>query len=252
MEVEGEPPIKAELSGDDPQALSFHFTIEKDATYRIWFNSTDDEKNTEPAPYSIRALLDQPPRVELTKPGKDISLPANGLLRLAGTAQDDYGLARLTLKLKVDAVQSKPYRKGKLPKLANGEDPRKVDYKDFVELEKLLLRNGQHLLPGMAFEYRLEAVDNCDYPQANVGASQHFKVKVTDPEQDQGKRQKDLDEASKDQQAADQKQDQEPGDSNRGENQEKGVPSDRKRTPPNKTRTMTRNWRTRPKGSAAR
>jgi collagen type III alpha len=216
LAIDGERPIAADLLASDPQALSFRFTIEKDATYRIWFTSVDDEKNTDPAPYSIRALPDHAPRVELTKPGKDISLPANGLLRLAGVAEDDFGLTRLTLKIRVDAVQSKPYRNGKSFRPTGGVHPRKLDYKDFVELNKLLQKDGQHLLPGMTIEYWLEAVDNCDYPSANIGTSEHFKVKITDPEQDTGKRQKDLEQATKEQQAADQKQDQELKDSDQG------------------------------------
>jgi collagen type III alpha len=219
--MDGETPIAAALVSTDPQALSFEFTIEKDTTYRIWFTSADNEKNSEPAPYSIRALPDQVPHVELTKPGKDISLPANGLLRLTGVAQDDFGLTRLTLKIRVDSVQSKPYRKGKSFQLAGGGYPRKLDYTDFVELDNFLQKDGQHLLPGMTIEYWLEAVDNCDYPSANVGTSEHFKVKITDPANDPGKRQKDREQAAREQQAADQNQDQELRDSDQGSNPQK-------------------------------
>jgi hypothetical protein len=219
--IDGETPIDAELNDADPRALVFRFTIEKDATYRIWFTATDDEKNTDPVPYSIRALPDKAPHVELTKPGKDISLPENGLLRLAGFAEDDFGLTRLILKIRVDTVQSRPYRDGKAFNLAGGGYPRKLDYKDFVELDKLLQKDGSRLLPGMTIEYWLEAVDNCDYPSANVGTSEHFKVKITDPEHDAGKRQKDRDQAAKEQQEADQSQDQKLKDSDQGADSQK-------------------------------
>jgi hypothetical protein len=175
-------PLAAELDPADPQALRFRFPLEKDGTYRIWFTSVEEERNTDPMPYTIKVVPDRAPEVQLTAPGKDIELPANGILRLEGSASDDFGLARLTLKLLTDAEQSKPYREGKSFRLDNGSYPRQLDYEDFVELEKVKQRNGQLLQPGMVVEYWLEATDNCDYPEPNVGRTERYKIKITEPE----------------------------------------------------------------------
>src|SRR5207245_700932 len=86
LAIEGQKPIAAELVADDPQALRFQLVLENDASYRIWFRSVDGERNLEPMAYTIRVLHDQPPQVELTKPGQDSQLPANGVLRLEGAA----------------------------------------------------------------------------------------------------------------------------------------------------------------------
>ena len=44
---------------------------------------------------TIRVLPDSAPHVESTSPGKDIAIAANGVLRLKGMAEDDYGLTNL-------------------------------------------------------------------------------------------------------------------------------------------------------------
>jgi hypothetical protein len=190
LNISGETPNPAELPSDDRHAMRFHFTLEKDATYQIWFTSVEGEKNTDPMPYTIRVLRDQTPTVELTQPGKDISLPANGRLKLEGPVEDDYGIASVILKLQLDSLQLRPYRKDKL-KGEDGTDPKRVDYKDSVPLDQILHRDGQPLRPGMVIEYWLEATDNCDYPEPNVGKSRRFKLKITEPVADQQKREDD-------------------------------------------------------------
>src|SRR5262249_51891879 len=111
-----EKPIAAELIPTDPQAMRFRLLLDKDGTYRIWFTSVEGERNMEPMPYKIEVLPDKPPQVELTKPGTNIELSANGLLPLEGSASDDIGLASLTLRMKLgtgEPLQAKPYRGGK-------------------------------------------------------------------------------------------------------------------------------------------
>jgi collagen type III alpha len=97
----GERPISGELIPDQPQSLRFKFVLEKDNSYQIWFTSSDGERNSEPVPYAIRVTPDQPPQLELTKPGQDSQIPANGTLQLEGSASDDFGIAGMTLKLKL-------------------------------------------------------------------------------------------------------------------------------------------------------
>src|SRR5262249_49377743 len=151
-------PIGAELLPEQPDALRFRFVLEKDGAYRIRFSSTEEEENSNPMPYRIRVLTDQRPQVELTNPGKNITLPANGVLRLEGLATDDIGLTGLTLRMRLKgsiALQPKPYREGKSFKLVDGTYPRRLDYKDFVELDKVKDADGLpfKLRADMVLEY---------------------------------------------------------------------------------------------------
>src|SRR5262249_17627119 len=85
IEIIGEDhPIPGELVAGEPSALRFHFVVDKDATYRVWFTTREDERNSDPMPYTIKALQDRPPEVQLTRPGKHVHVPVNGVLTLDG------------------------------------------------------------------------------------------------------------------------------------------------------------------------
>ncbi|HLJ95140.1 MAG TPA: DUF4175 family protein [Gemmataceae bacterium] len=213
--IEGQKETMAgELVADDPQALRFHLRLDKDGNYRIWFRSVENERNTDPMAYTIRVLQDHPPQVELTKPGEDTELPANGVLHLEGSANDDFGIASLNLRMKLEngtVLQPKPYRKGEALRRGDGSFPQMLAYHDFVELDKLQRDDGKPIesLPvGAKLEYWLEAVDNCDYPGPNTGASKHFTVTIRAADPNQKKQAQDRQEARQEQQKHEKKQDQ--------------------------------------------
>lgn len=214
--IDGAKPILAELLPDDPQAMRFQLTLTQDGKYRIFFTSAENEKNTDPMAYTIKVLSDLAPTVELKKPGIDIELPANGTLRLEGVARDDFGVASLVLHLKLEdgtMLKAKPYREGKSFQLADNTFPQTLDYKDFVELEKVQLENGRlwEPKPGQVLEYELEAADGCDVSGPHVARTPTYRVKITEPpkepdQQDQQKQERDL--AQKEQKQHEQQQDQ--------------------------------------------
>jgi hypothetical protein len=209
----GKHSLRAEVVPDDPQALRFQLLLEEDGKYRLWFTSTDGEQNSDPMPYSIQVLRDRAPEVDLTKPGKDISLPANGTLELEGSASDDIGVTSIALRMAVKkgpALAAKPYREGKSFKLEDGGYPKMLHYKDFVALDKVKDALGQPfaLQPGMEVEYWLDAADNCDYFEPNIGHSKHYTVTITPADPDKKKEEKQREKAEKDQKQHEAKQDQ--------------------------------------------
>src|SRR5262249_34162158 len=116
LEVEtrdGKRDVPAELVPDDPQAMRARLVMDQEGHYRVWFTTTDGDKNPAAIPYTTRVDLDLPPKVELTKRAADVTLPANGTLRLEGKAEDDIGVKELTLRLREfggAALQAQPYR----------------------------------------------------------------------------------------------------------------------------------------------
>lgn len=212
ISLDGEAPVPSERVPDDPQALRFKLVLEKDQTYRVWFTSSEGERNAEPMPYTIRVVADRAPQVKLTKPG-NVTLPGNGLLQAEGSANDDFGVASMTLHMAIKdgpALKSKPYRAGKSFKLPDGSYPQMLEYRDVVELEKVQDDDGRPfaLLPGMLVRYWLEATDGCDYPKPNVGKSEEFVVTIQAKQPDQAKQEKEREQAKKDQQQHENKQDQ--------------------------------------------
>jgi collagen type III alpha len=199
---------------DDPQALLFRFPLEKSGHYGIRFTSVDGERYGDSMRYSLTVLADEAPKVKLTKPGVDVTLPANGMLQLEGDANDDVGVKALTLRMQVvdgPVLEPKKYRDGGAKKflLADGSYPKMLDYKDFVDFNELKDAQGGKatLQPNKVLEYWLEAEDNCE-PDAHTGASQHFKVVITPPDNNPQKQKQDRDQAKQDQKKQEEKQDQ--------------------------------------------
>ncbi|HMF13863.1 MAG TPA: hypothetical protein VKE94_16210, partial [Gemmataceae bacterium] len=207
-----EQPIAGEPDPGSRNAVRFKLVMERDGQYRIAFTPVDDEPSPPSLPYRIKVLPDRAPEVELKKPGQDISLPANGLLALEGSASDDLGVERMTLRMQVEGqpLQPKPYRGGKSFKLPDGGYPKMLEYKDAVELDKLKDAEDKRfeLKAKMVLEYWLEAADACDYPKPNLGESTHYKVTIAEPEKDEQKQQEERKQAAEQQKKHEQRQDQ--------------------------------------------
>jgi hypothetical protein len=214
LEIDGQQTVAAELVPEDPQAMRFRLRLDAEGSYRIWFRSTENEDNIDPMAYTIRVLQDRPPQVELTKPGENVELPANGVLNLEGSASDDFGVASLNLRMKIEdgaTLQPKPYRKAEALRRGDGSYPQMLAYRDFLELDKLQQEDGKPLEPlpvGAKIEYWLEAIDNCDYPGPNTGESKHFTVTIRAADADQKKQEQNRQETRQEQQKHEKKQDQ--------------------------------------------
>ncbi|MGH7223136.1 MAG: hypothetical protein ACRELF_07910, partial [Gemmataceae bacterium] len=205
--------VQGEVDPKEPHTLLVRFVLDKDGKYRLYFNSTEKEAYSDPIAYLVTAIPDNPPMVELTKPGETIRLPADALLHVEGKASDDIGVKNLVLRMRVvdgDKLRGQPYRGEDALRLADGGYPREVEYKDFVELSRVQREDGQAavLRGGMDLEYWLEASDACDYPHANVAESKHYHVLLTEPEKNEPRRQQEKKQADKDKKQHEQQQDQ--------------------------------------------
>jgi hypothetical protein len=216
--------VEGKADAGRPEVLRFAFVLDQDGKYGLAYTSQAGETIRDPRSYPIHVLADNPPHVELTKPGKDIELPANDILKLEGSATDDFGLKSLILRMRVvehvpgDAARltpldPKPYRDGKSLKTGAGSYPTLLEYKDFVELEKVTRDKKRfELKPDMVLEYWLEATDNCDYPKKNengqVAESKHYKVTILKPRpKDEQKKQEEKQQAKNEQKQHEKKQD---------------------------------------------
>jgi hypothetical protein len=183
--------LAGEAVPGDPEAWRFKWVLDQSGEFRVLFESKDGEANGDRDPCKIEVIPDRAPEVALTKPGKDISLPANGTLILQGYANDDFGVKSMQLRFKLlkaptlAELQRKPYRPGKKFQLVNGKYPLRLDYSDFVALDSLqtTAKTPFPLAEGMELEYWLEARDNCDYPDknGNLGQSARYKVIIEPP-----------------------------------------------------------------------
>lgn len=209
---DGPQSIPAQLEPGNPQSFQVRRVLDEDGHYRLAFTSTEGETYVDPASHTVTAVPDQAPRVELTKPGQDVSLPANGLLQLEGKATDDIGVQSIVLRAQVAGgprLQSRPYRSPEKLRLADGGYPLSIDYKDALDLAAVKTEDGKAVAfkAGMEIEYWLEASDACDYDQPHVAQSQRFKVKITEPDRDAARRQQERKKAEDEQKKHEQQQD---------------------------------------------
>lgn len=197
-----EPPGQAAVAGKAvpgrPDALRFDFLLTTPGSYKLTFTAADGERSPDSLPFGIKVDEDHAPTVEITRPEPDdITFAANGLLSVDGAAGDDYGLDKMTLKLKLAApverpLADRPYLGGKsFRRESDGTYPRSlVEYKDSVDLGKVTDPAGGkvELKEGMVLEYWLEATDNRTKPGANgpepdpnVGKSKVKRVRLAPP-----------------------------------------------------------------------
>lgn len=182
--------VRGQVLPENPKAFRATFVLEQVGQFRVLFQSKDLEANLDRQAYQIDVLADGTPIVELTKPGKDVELPANGSLTLEGIARDDFGIKAMNLKLRVGKqdLDAKPYRPGKAFVFEDGTYPDQLAYHDVLALDQVQQRSQPFSLnEGMIVEYWLEAIDNSDYPSAtgNVGKSAAFKIKILAPKNQQ-------------------------------------------------------------------
>lgn len=186
--------LDGRVVGEAGDTIRYRLTLKQSGTYRMAFTSADDGQTVWTPPYGVKVATDLAPRVQITSPAEDeITLPANGLLAVDATLNDDFGLTGATLKVrqindKGEAVRdfkSKPYRGGK-PLLRESDKtyPTRLEYKDSVAFEELTVEPGGQpadLKEGMVLQYWVEAKDNCTEPKANVGKSAVKRVKIAAP-----------------------------------------------------------------------
>jgi hypothetical protein len=205
--------LAGERLAEDGRAFRVRFVLDEPGRYRVVFTSQDGETYADPKQYPVVVVTDQPPKVELTKPGQDVRLPANGVLQLEGQATDDLGVKSLTLRAQLAGgpkLKARPYRSDDKLRLSGGGYPQALAYKDFVELGKVQAEDGSALAlkPGNELEYWLEAADACDYPRPNVAESKRYKVLIAEPEKDPNKQRQEQQKARQEQQQHETKQDQ--------------------------------------------
>jgi hypothetical protein len=214
--------IAGQIDPGRPEIMTFQVVLDQDGVQHEqrgawWINFTtkENESTSNPRKYEIIVIRDEVPAVELTVPGRDIELPANGILRLRGQAMDDHGIKDLKLRLQANGQELRPqaYRPEKAFRFEDGSYPQSLDYQDFIDLSHLFTPANVpfELQPKMQIEYWLEATDACDFPapmKGQTGASKHFRISVTQPESNAGKVAQERDKAEQEKQQHEEEQDQ--------------------------------------------
>jgi len=138
----------ARLSARIDGARAFvELAVERSTSYHVELLDRKGIANHAPIHYALRAVVDQPPSVVITDPGRDMDLPDNRQLLVAVEAGDDFGVAKLELAYQVNEGSE---RRSQLV-IAPGREVRASHIWDVSDLE---------LLPEDRIHYYVEVFDN--------------------------------------------------------------------------------------------
>jgi hypothetical protein len=175
--------IRGQVTGERTGSLRFPLTLTATGTYQVHFVPAGGEPAFFSPEYPIEVQEDEKPRVTITRPKEEITLPPNGLLAVDAEITDDFGVrsAGLSVQFRGDPVvvpgrdDRKPFVRAK-----DGTFETAVrDFKTSVKLDALVGANGKPLglKEGDTLEYSVWATDNCE-PVSNAGRSKAQRVRI--------------------------------------------------------------------------
>lgn len=84
------------------------FKIKKDNSYKIIITDKNNNKNLSPITYTVKALYDSYPIIDIIEPNKDVTLANDNRLPLYLNIADDYGFSKLVLNYRLSESQYNP------------------------------------------------------------------------------------------------------------------------------------------------
>jgi hypothetical protein len=82
--------------------FSHSFVIKSAQSYQLSICDMEDLKNQDPIEYAITVLADQFPFIEITEPGEDVEIAADGAVNLVFEGNDDFGFRKLNLHYRIE------------------------------------------------------------------------------------------------------------------------------------------------------
>ena len=153
-------PMRLVPSGD----YEGSFQVLEDAALHFELETPDGREDGHPVVYPIKALADQPPKIELLSPLVPLEASPADTIPIAYSANDDGGLARISLVLREPGKAEKEIPLEKLPK-------QPLDFVGDYPLELSAFGPGK-------LEFHLKVLDNAQPPQS--GLSEKGVIEVVD------------------------------------------------------------------------
>jgi hypothetical protein len=178
LNIEGKPhplPLSPRERGDRPMAitagrtLTCELTVLEDSKYTINVTCVDGFKNQDPIEYTITALKDEPPKVVITKPGRDISATKVEEVDVVVEATDDFGVASMDLKYSV-GINKETSAPMELSRPSG--DSKKISGTHTFFLEEM------NIEPGDVITYHAEALDNNTRSGPSQGISEIYFIEI--------------------------------------------------------------------------
>ena len=173
---------KAELFFNDSSTVNLNlkaydaegnFKVTKDKNYKIILTDIYGNQNSSPISYSIKALTDSYPSIEIINPNKDVDLANDNRLNLFTRVSDDYGFSKLNLSFR---LSSSKYRSSEKEfstiSIPINKDQKEMDVNYIWNLSPLGLSAEDVVV------YFLEIFDNDDVNGPKSTKSSTFAIRV--------------------------------------------------------------------------
>jgi hypothetical protein len=174
-----QPAVRMNVDANDPHRVSAEVPIApKTTAFYLMLRDTNGLTSKDPAIYRLDVVPDKPPTVKVTFPTRREELVTRIATVLIGfDAADDFGIAKLALKYKIDdgpeeSIPLEIAQKG-------NTQPTAIHARYTFKLSKLTPPSAtQPTLEGSTVEYWLEAEDNNTASGPGRGTSEHYSAKV--------------------------------------------------------------------------
>lgn len=167
---------------DGRRALVGRFRVSKDVRFHYWLLAREADgrgydNGKKPVVFTVTALADQRPTVQIPTPGRRKQVTPTAKLPLVIDAKDDYGVASLELRMRADkqGVAGTDWESMPLP-IAPGTNPRLVKVSWTLDVADLRLQ------PGDMLNYLAVATDHNIDEALRAAESRSFEVQVVRPE----------------------------------------------------------------------
>ena len=155
------------LTVSEATRLSGSFIVGHSEKYHIELVDTDNLSNSQPIAYTIYAIADAEPQVQIVAPGKDVVLDDSMIVSLQLDAKDDYGVQKIQLVYRVESTNADV-----LVPLKTWEP---TETAVFIEFPWDIDPIG--LYPGDIISYHAEAIDADNVTGPNVGKSNIYSIR---------------------------------------------------------------------------
>lgn len=167
---------------DGRRALIGRFRVSKDVRFHYWLLAREADgrgydNGKKPVVFTVSAQADQRPTVQIPTPGRRKQVTPQAKLPLVVDAKDDYGVASLELRHRIDrqGVAGSAWENLPLP-IAPGTNPRQVKVAWTLDMADLRLQAGDQL------NYLAVATDHNIDEALRAAESRSFEVQVVRPE----------------------------------------------------------------------
>jgi hypothetical protein len=171
--------VRLVVDAKDPRQLSAEVPVPpKTSGFSIQMRDVNGLKSRDPAVYRIDLVADKEPTVRVNVPERKEELVTRvALLDVGFDAADDFGIAKLALKYKID---DGPEQEIVIDAARPGDaQPKRLHAHYTWAISKLTPRSTtQPTLEGSDIEYWLEVQDNNNVTGPGRGTSEHFSARV--------------------------------------------------------------------------